>query len=487
MTTLWTLLEQAAGQWPDRPAVNDVTYHELRERALRLARVLTDRGVTPGDRVVLVAPASVTTAAFVYAAARVGAPFVLLHGQTAGEPLGHVLDDCTPALVLGAGAEAPAEVSARGIAYRFAEVDDDATASLPEPPIGADPVCLIYTSGTTSLPKAVVSTHAQLRFAAGAIGECLNYRPDDVVFCPLPPSFDYGLYQLFLAAQSGARVVLAGPGAAGPGLVRQLRESGATVLPGMPSVSESLARLLEHDRSGGDGIRLRLLTNTGAAMPASVLSRLRAALPDLHVQVMFGLTECKRATIMPVDGDLARPGSSGLPLPGTRVLILGDDDQPVPAGQVGQIVVRGQNVMAGYWRRPELTAQRFPRPEDLFPELRTGDYGYLDADGYLYFDGRRDDIYKERGFRVSSIEVEAAARLVEGVGSAAVLPPTPQRPSVLVAATERPPDRVLTEIGRHLEPFKIPQRCVVVDELPLTGNGKVDRKALATLVGGGRD
>jgi acyl-CoA synthetase (AMP-forming)/AMP-acid ligase II len=346
-----------------------------------------------------------------------------------------------------------------------------------------DPVCLIYTSGTTSLPKAVVSTHQQVVFAAQAIQSQLSYRDDDVVYSPLPLSFDYGLYQLFLGAVSGAHVWLGQPAEVGPALARNLVRANATVLAAVPAVAEALARLLGR---GGPAPALRLLTNTGAAMPSEALVGLRAAIPGLRVQLMFGLTECKRATIMPPDEDLVRPGSSGRALPGTEVFVVDDVGRRRPPGEVGEIIVRGPNVMAGYWRRPELTDQRFPKADGLFPQLRTGDYGWLDEDGYLYFSGRRDDIYKERGFRVSATEVEAAARRVPGCASAAVLPPSDGEPAALVATGTLTAEQVLAGMREQIEEFKIPRQCVIIDELPLSRNGKVDRKGLAGLVRGAR-
>ncbi|MGH8792441.1 MAG: class I adenylate-forming enzyme family protein, partial [Stackebrandtia sp.] len=206
----------------------------------------------------------------------------------------------------------------------------------------------------------------------------------------------------------------------------------------------------------------------------------RSLVPGLRVQLMFGLTECKRVAILPPDGDLERPGSCGRPLQGTEVLVVDDAGQPLPAGEVGELVVRGPHVMSGYWRRPEATAQRFVYKDGLFPQLHTGDYGWLDADGYLYFVGRRDDLFKSRGFRVSAVEVEAAACRVPGVSRAALLPPGPERPSsTLFAATALSPEDVLRGMRDQLEDFKLPDACVAMDRLPLNGNGKVDKRALA--------
>jgi acyl-CoA synthetase (AMP-forming)/AMP-acid ligase II len=491
-TLLPDLLDAAAARWPSAPAVSAgtdcLTHAGLGEASRRAAAWMHGLGVGRGDRVVVVGPSSVPIPALLYGAARLGAVFCLLHEQTRGRPLEHVLTDAEPALVLAAEEDSVALARDHGI--RAADLAEAAgrvlaggpSAAAPSRALAVDPVCMIYTSGTTAAPKAVVSTHAQVVFAALAIQRVLEYRPDDVVYCPVPVSFDYGMYQLFLGAASGAHVRLGGAFDAGPALLRNLVEAGATVLAAVPSVAENLVRLVR--RSPDHVPPLRLLTNTGAAMPPEPLVALRAAMPAMRVQLMFGLTECKRATIMPPDGDLARPGSSGLALPGTEVFAIDAAGRRLPPGETGELVVRGPNVMAGYWRRPELTAQRFPRAEGLFPELRTGDHGWLDDDGYLYFVGRRDDIYKERGFRVSATEVEAAARRVDGVFGAAVLTPRDGELAVLVVAGAVTPERVLAAMRAEIEEFKIPRRCVVLDELPLTRNGKVDRAALRAGVSG---
>ncbi|MCF3103091.1 acyl--CoA ligase [Streptomyces roseoverticillatus] len=487
---LHDLLDQAAAQWPDRPAVTSgdhtLSYRDLDSASRRLAAWMHACGLRRGDRLVVCAPGSTALPALVYAASRAGVAFSLLHEQVHGIQLDHVLDDCEPALLVTDAAAAQEAAQRRGLrTATTAELAALAFTTGPAPqtarpgPLAVDPVCLIYTSGTTSLPKAVVSTHQQLTFSVDAIQTVLAYCPDDVVYSPLPLSFDYGLYQLFLATRAGAHVVIGRPAEVGPALLGNLVRAGATVLAAVPAVADALARLLRRARQ--ETPPLRLLTNTGAAMPAQTLQALRSALPDLRVQLMFGLTECKRATIMPPDGDLERPGSSGRALPGTEVFVISEDGRRKPPGEVGEIVVRGPNVMAGYWRRPDLTAQRFHRVEGLLPQLHTGDYGWVDEEGFLYFDGRRDDIYKENGFRVSATEVEAAARRVPGVSAAAVLPPQGTTPALLFAVGEPTPAEVLQGMREQIEEFKIPGRCLIVDALPLTGNGKVDRKALAAL------
>ncbi|MEU6546993.1 AMP-binding protein [Streptomyces sp. NPDC046859] len=493
MNLLHDLIDTAAHRAPDAPAVTtsraSLTHGELAVASRAAAHWLRTLGVRRGERVVVVAPSVVEVAVVVYAASRIGAPFALVHEQTRGRSLAHILDDAKPVLLLADDEEARRLAAERGItAARLCDVPrgPDPAPGRPGPaadetgadaPLPVDPVCLIYTSGTTAAPKAVVSTHQQALFAVHAIQGELTYRPDDVVYSPLPLSFDYGLYQLFLGAVSGAAVRLGLPAEVGATLLRNIEAAGATVLACVPAVAETLAKLVR--RSPDHGLRLRLLTNTGAAMPPQPLAVLRAAVPGLRVQLMFGLTECKRAAINPPDADLEHPGSCGRALPGTEIYAAGPDGERLPPGEIGELVVRGPHVMAGYWRRPELTAQRFPRRDGLFPELRTGDHGWLDEHGFVHFAGRRDDIYKERGFRVSATEVEAAARRVEGVEQAAVLPPAEGSSAILVVVSDLPPADVLDAMREEIEEFKVPGRCVPLPALPLTRNGKVDRKALA--------
>jgi acyl-CoA synthetase (AMP-forming)/AMP-acid ligase II len=486
ITLLHHMLERAARRSPDAPAISipdrTVSYAELDAAGRHTASWLRGRGVRRGDRVIVIAPNRPVTAVVTYACSRIGAVFVILHEEIRGHGLAHVLADAEPALVItdnrpATDAAADAGIAVASLAEAETAGSNDSGPELDREPLAVDPICLTYTSGSTGQAKAVVATHAQLVFAAQAIHSQLGYRSDDVVYAPLPLSFDYGLYQVYLAALGGAHLWLGTATDIGPVFLRNLRHSRATILPAVPSLAENLGRMLQ--RYGGE-LPLRLLTNTGAAMQEGTLAVLRAHIPALRVQLMFGLTECKRVSIMPPDEDLRRPGASGLPLPGTEVWVVDEDGNPVPPGTIGELVVRGPHVMAGYWRRPELTEQRFPRVNGLFPQLHSGDYGWLDADGYLYFSGRRDDIYKSRGFRISATEIEAAVCRLPGVDVAAVVPPAPGRPEpVLFVVGKWKPVELLERLREELEPYKVPDRCLALDELPLTANGKIDRNALA--------
>jgi acyl-CoA synthetase (AMP-forming)/AMP-acid ligase II len=477
---LHDLLDSAARRFPDAPAVESAaagrTYRELAVDSLRLAAGIAGAGVRRGDRVLLCPARAEDVPALVWACSRAAAVFVVIRPGLPEPVLRHMLADAGPALVVTDDADVSTVAGDAGLPVRTpGELPREPAPSAR--PLPVDAACFIYTSGSTALPKAVVSTHRQVCFAARAIQGGLSYRDSDSVYCALPLSFDYGLYQLFLCALAGARLWLTD--AAGPALVTELTASGATVLPAVPSLSANLARMLARRPAPP---ALRLLTNTGAAMPAALAAGLRSAMPGLRVQLMYGLTECKRATMLAPDEDLERPGSCGRALPGTEVFAAGVGGARLAPGEVGELVVRGPNVMAGYWRRPELTARVFPRAEGLFPELHTGDRGWVDDEGYVYFAGRHDDVYKERGTRVSSVEVEAAACRIPGVRAAAVrLPGADEFGATLFVESELSGHAVLAALGEHIEAAKVPARCVVTDRLPLTPNGKVDRRALSAV------
>ncbi|MGI8664905.1 MAG: class I adenylate-forming enzyme family protein [Jatrophihabitans sp.] len=488
---LHELLDTTAARRPSAPAVGHgrdvLSYHQLRSASLRVASALTRLGVRRGDRVLVATPADLRLPALLFGCSRLGAVFVVMGVGTPAPVVDHVLGDAEPALVITPVAELAAAAGARGIrSLDPAELEQSAGAPDAGPagggpggPVLVDPVCFVYTSGSTSMPKAVVSTHLQVSFVVGAIQSRLGYRDDDVVFCALPPSFDYGLYQLFLCVNSGAQLQLADQSVAGHRLLAALDDSGATVLAAVPSLAANLERLLA--RQPVELGRLRLLTNTGAAMPAGVLAALRARLPSLRVQLMYGLTECKRAAIMPPDADLDHPGACGLALPGTEIFAIDDNGARLPAGEVGEIVVRGPHVMAGYWKQPALTDQRFVAEHGLFPQLRTGDRGWRDGEGFRHFAGRDDDVYKQGGYRVSTTEVEAAAHRVPGVRVAVVVPPGPVGEAVLLVQGTLTGAEVLDALRHEIEEYKIPPRCLVVGEFPLNANGKVERRLLSEL------
>lgn len=454
------------------------TYSRLARFSHAFNDWLAERGVSAGDRVLVQSPNCLQIAAMLFGCSRRGAIFVPVNPGMKEFHLRSVFANCEPRVALVGDGTADVirrltEADVRELRAVWPDVEAGYASRAGQGDVtGGDIAVLHYTSGSTAAPKAVVCPQAQMVFAATAINSVLGYRHDDVVFCRLPLSFDYGLYQILLACLARAELIIAdaGPDVA---LLSQIRQAGATVVPVVPSLAGMLTRLAERDPASSG---VRLFTNTGAALTQATIDALRAGFPGARVVRMFGTTECKRISIMPPEGETERPGSVGLPLPGTEVLILDEEGRPRPAGQTGEIVVRGPHVMAGYWRAPEITARTFRRDERTGQvRLHTGDYGHLDAGGYLYFEGRRDDMFKHKGTRVSTLEIEAAAMDVPGVRGAVVVPPVDGSDLEICVATELPPHVVLRELASRLEAAKVPAVCHVVDEIPLTLNGKHER------------
>jgi len=478
------LLDDACNTWPDQTFVRtkdqSVTLSGLRDRAFFYARILKDVGVLPGDRIVIEAANSIDSVAVIFATLAIGAAFCPIHTSAPDMQRRYVTENSAAALsvcfsdnrvfIKKAAANHTVPV------FNAREANGGPLGSLNPGIISEDIACLIYTSGSTGQPKGVTCLHRQVIFAAFAIADALEYKPADTVFVAQPLSFDYGLYQIFLCLIGGATLYLADPGAAGLTLFKALASSKATILPAVPPMLDNLAVMAK--RKPGALHRLRLITNTGAAAQETSVQSLRQCLPDLKFQLMYGLTECKRAAINPPDADILRPSSCGLPLKDTEIKIIDENGHRAGPGVVGEIVIRGPHVMAGYWNDEELSKQRYFIHNATMKELRTGDFGWLDEDGYLYCQGRRDDIFKQRGYRVSCSEIEAAASAIEGVKSAVLIPPDGKRPSVLFVSFDDGEFDIIKDLGTRLEEFKLPGRCVSMSSIPTNSNGKFDRKQL---------
>ena len=512
-TTLDADLRRAAAIAPEREALvagdRRLTFSALDAAASRLAAQLRAQGVARGDRVALLLPNGAEAAVAIYATLRAGAAVVPLNPTVKADKLAYVLRDCAAVAVIcdeplaavardacADAASAPRLLVARdtpdGLPAFAAASDGSAppepAAAVPPPPISVDLAAIVYTSGSTGRPKGVTLTHANMTFAAGAIAEYLQLSDADRVLCLLPLSFDYGLYQLLMCVRVGATLVLE-RGFAFPGRVLELLASERiTGLPGVPTIFQVLTSAGGAGAPAVDLPHLRFLTNTAAALAPATIDALRTAFPHARLYSMYGLTECKRVSWLPPDQLDARPESVGIPIPGTEAWIEDDAGERVPPGEVGELVVRGEHVMQGYWNDAAATAERL-RPGRWPWErvLATGDLFRQDDEGYLYFVGRRDDIIKSRGEKVAPREVEAVLHAAEGVRAAVVvgLPDRLLGEAIVAYVVPREgaqltPAALRRHCAARLEDYMVPARVELCDALPTTPNGKVDRRALAS-------
>jgi acyl-CoA synthetase (AMP-forming)/AMP-acid ligase II len=459
------------------------TYEELYINSINFANWLRRQNVAVGDRILIEASSRRETVAMIFGSSMAGTTAIPVSPTAGTWELAHIVADADAVLMIRENSLPAHDAATRSPQDVWREISQF-PAEQPYPQISPSknaPALLIYTSGSTSTPKAVRCGATQIVFAVLAIAGKLGYLKSDIVYCRLPLSFDYGLYQTFLAAHAAAEIVLDPGGIDGQPLQR-IRQCGASVVPLVPAMAMELVRL-SRNRPGCPSVRL--FTNTGEAMTTELARALRCTFPHAAVQLMYGTTECKRISILEPDEDIVKPGSVGLPLPGTTVRILDEERRPAEPGKIGEIVVSGPHVMDGYWNCPEVTGTVFENDVATgVTVLHTGDDGYMDEDGYIYVLGRRDNVFKRRGIRTSTDEIEAAVRSLAGISDAAVVPPEDRRDAVLYVVLHDPGLDVLVKLRMIMDPRKIPGICRRVDSIPRSPNGKLDRGALRRLGGG---
>jgi long-chain acyl-CoA synthetase len=480
-----------------------LTFADLDAASDRLAGTLARLGIARGDRVVIFTDNCWEAVVGIFAVLKTGAVFSPLNPSTKAEKLAYVLNNCraraiitqekllpvadaalaaSPTVVLTVVAGGSGDPAIRG-GLRF---EDALSGSTPAAPgIDLDLAMLIYTSGSTGRPKGVMMTHQNVVAAATAITTYLENTADDVILNVLPISFDYGLYQVLMAVKVGATLVLEKSFTFPQRVLERIATEGVTGFPVVPTMAALLLQM--RDLRPGQFPHLRYITNTAAALPPAHIERLQQLFPKTRIYSMYGLTECKRCTFLPPRELARRPGSVGIAIPGTEAYVVDDDGARVGPGVTGELAIRGAHVMKGYWEDPEATARALrPGPYPWETVLHTGDLFRTDSDGFLYFVGRKDDIIKTRGEKVSPKEVENALYALPGIREAAVVgvhdPILGLAIKAVVAAdpqADLAAEDVIRHCARHLEDFMVPKSVEFRSELPKTESGKISRRQLA--------
>jgi len=517
MRLVHQLLEESAQRYPDKTALicteRRVSFAELDSAANRLAHALMAEGVGRGDRVAVFLENSPEAVVSLFGILKAGAAFSAINGSVKADKLRHVLLDERASVLItindaqrrrtvesvlphspvstciwvGGDPECPDVGHVRRFGWEELLGGSDSRPPV-VPIVDQDLGTIIYTSGTTGQPKGVMSLHRDMVFAAGAIASYLDNAAHDVIFCSLSVAFTYGLYQVLTAMLVGATVVLEKNFAFPHRALQIMAKEGATGLPGVPTMFALLLGVQQLDRY--DLSSLRYITNAAAPLPVSRVRQLRAAFPQARIFSMYGQTECKRACYLPPEELDRRPDSVGIPVPGTEAAVVDSQGLPVPPGAVGELVVRGPHLMAGYWEKPEETGQKL-RPDPVFGNvsLYTGDLFRVDKEGFLYFVSRADDIIKCRGEKVSSGEVEDALLAMPGITDAVAVgvPDDVLGEAVKVfVVREEGSTAVERDIrafcAQRLEDFMVPKYIEFRSELPKSENGKTLRKALRACV-----
>jgi len=513
-------LENSAVLFPGKTALvchnKRLTFADIDRAANSVACALIDRGFRKQDRAIIYLDNSSESVISLFAVLKAGGVFVIIDPQVKIKKVSYLLDDCRPSVLITDVAHLinVSEAVYRSDALKNIILTDNQSAireaGLPGsglkilayqtllkeyPPIRPAPSCidhdlasLIYTSGSSGRPKGVMLTHRNMISAAESITQYLANTENDIILDTLPLAFDYGLYQVLMAFKFGGTVILEKSFVYPQQMINLIYREKVTGWPIVPMIAAILVRLKNLDRHNFSS--LRYITSTGQSLPPSHIAHLRKALPRVKIFSMYGLTECKRVSYLPPEQLDIRPGSVGKAMPNTEAYIVDGHDVTInEAGKPGELVVRGSNIMRGYWNLPEETSKALrPGPYPGEKVLYTGDIFQQDEDSYLYFLGRKDDIIKTAGHMVSPKEVENILCEKEDVVEAAVigvddeiLGKAIQAFVHLVDTSSSTPEDIIGFCSERLEDFAVPKKVVLCKALPRTATGKIQKRDLNDL------
>jgi len=513
-TAFHHLLRDAANAAPDNPALTHktetLTYRNLWQRTPPVAAGIAALGIGREERVAIFLEKRMETVLAMFAASVAGAVFVPINPLLRPAQVAYILANCDvrllvtssdrlaqlanalagcPALEHVVLVDAGTPPAGRTLPWEVTHWADLAAASPSMAQVGdLDLAAILYTSGSTGQPKGVVLNHRNLIVGAESVSEYLHNDRNDTILSALPLSFDAGLSQITTAFSAGAHVVL--HNYLLPQEVPALcARHGVTGITGVPPLWIQLAEQNWPDEARQ---RLRYFANTGGRMPRSVLGRLRGLFPQAAPYLMYGLTEAFRSTYLDPGEVDRRPDSIGKAIPDAEILVVRPDGSPCGPGEEGELVHRGALVAQGYWNDPARTAERFRpvpgrRQDWRLPEMAvfSGDIVKRDAEGFLYYVGRNDEMIKTSGYRVSPTEIEEAAYETGLVGDAVALGIPDERLGQRIVLIAAPPPEssldiaaLLLAMRQSLPSYMVPAAVNMRQAIPRSPNGKFDRALL---------
>ncbi|NRA69424.1 MAG: acyl--CoA ligase [Gammaproteobacteria bacterium] len=502
-------LDRAAITTPTKVALkNDnkiITFAQLASYSENLAALLRERGLVRGDRVVCSSSNTWQSVVCFWAVLKAGGVISPIADLMPQKNLRYILQDCEAKfLVIGDIASDTNNPMADLLAIdslsyivsttTSSEQESDLILSFEQAISGSSPqsqcrsldidlAAIIYTSGSTGEPKGVMLTHRNMITATESLNSYLGYRSSDIILSVLPLSFDYGLYQMIMTVSTGAQLILERDFTWPILSLKKIEREQVTIFPIVPTIVPLLDDIVA--KISLDLSSVRLVSNTGAAVNLYHLNIIQKRLPNATMYSMYGLTECKRCSYICGEQLKQKPGSVGLAIPNTEIWIVDDQGNKLPANEIGEIVIRGGTVMKGYWNKPQQT-KKILRDGPINGEkvLYTGDYGLKDHDGYLYLKGRMDEVLKSRGMKVIPKDIETFLMNIEGIKEAAIIGVPDQRHGIVLyayvanEANSNQDKAIIMALCQQLVPSQRPEQVIVLNQLPKTTNGKIDKRSL---------
>jgi acyl-CoA synthetase (AMP-forming)/AMP-acid ligase II len=483
-----------------------VSYREVNARANAIAKWLIENGAAKGDRVVLMMENGPDYIAGYYGALKAGASAVPLSPELKAAAIGPIVSELEPKALIATKcpevelkAIGPDLLSGANLLIRKPQLKWEGVASVqawddldgegrgrnPQTDLSiSDLASIIYTSGSTGKPKGVMLTHANIAANTRSICSCLRIGADDIQMVVLPFHYVMGKSLLNTHFAAGATVVINNSFAFPASVVKQLVDESVTVFSGVPSTFAYLLHRSPLRKSRDQLGALRYCSQAGGHMADRVKHDLREALPPhTDIFIMYGATEASaRLTYLEPSLFSSKLGSIGKPVVGVTIKVLDADGREVAAGQIGELVASGPNIMAGYWKDTESTSKVLDGSG-----YHTGDLGFRDEEGFLYITGRRDNLIKVGGHRVNPQEVEDAMLATGLAIECSVVglddPLLGMRLAAAVVVKEKTVDRtaLLNACAERLPKYKLPSLVEIVAKLPLNNNGKVDKNACFSL------
>jgi len=494
-------LQKSALDFPDKIALyfgdDSYSYSQIYRYSRNLAGYLSKNGLKKGDRVITYLENNPETVLSIFGTLLAGGIFSVVNQTIKSSKLLYIIRNCAPKFIVTDSSKTemleqlksqidlpPVITIDKGPAWTLQF--QDAIGEDSELPdlriIDLDLAAIIYTSGSTGEPKGVTLSHRNMVTSAKSITQYLENVTSDIILDVLPLSFDYGLYQILMSFLISGTIVLEKKFGYPFELIRLIQSRQVTGLPCVPTMMAIFLQMEGLEKKNLTSVRY--ISNTGAALPPSYIPRLKKIFPNARIYSMYGLTECKRVSYLPPDMIDKKPDSVGIAMPNTEVYVVNDMGEFKERDAIGELVVRGSNVMKCYWNDPEASAKvlkpgRYPWERTLY----TGDLFRIDDDGLLYFMGRMDDIIKCRGERVSPKEIENVLyELKDLVAVRVTAVPDEIMGNAIRAEVVRKQgsdisiDDILRHCRENLEDLMIPKYVEIVESLPKSESGKILKK-----------